>query len=287
MTSFTKCEGKRREKNVKAGLEEARGTIVHWRSRTTVAMRLPPIPSRKPLPEATLDGKALARTSVDSSRASARKSQSAKGTHSASEATATGRHARSRVSLASKSATSASRTTQGDTRGSRKKRKAKPWWHLSVKLRRLVWFVVSESVLVILITFALLHLNGQMMNLYQNAAVNQLELMQMSYEIKTDQIAQLAALLTRNEPVLSLLRAPPAEQQNRSSATYLQAFELLESELNYRQIEYAILLNSSGQIVVSGNDERQRLKSALRTGEHFDPGNLVQRILSDTNGTNE
>eukprot|EP00968_Pinguiococcus_pyrenoidosus_P020993 scaffold2656_cov227-Pinguiococcus_pyrenoidosus.AAC.3 len=264
---------------------EARRCVSTLRSK--VAMRLPPITGKEPRAPGASDTSRSGRGSGQSGRHSASKSQRTEQTRSSSDTETASRAKCSKGSASRKSERNTSKAPHGGQSGGKKKGKAKPWWRLSAKLRRLIWFVASEAILATLIAVSLLQLNAQILRFYEDEAVNQLELMQMSYEIKTDQITQLAALLLQNEAVRSFLQAPPAEQQNRSSATYLQAFELLESELNYLEIEYAILLNSSGQIVVSGNDERQRLKSALRTGEYFDPGNLVQRILSDTNGTNE
>eukprot|EP00975_Prorocentrum_lima_P046210 9664970-Prorocentrum_lima.AAC.1 len=56
----------------------------------------------------------------------------------------------------------------------------------------------------------------------------------------------------------------------------------LQGEIFSRKIEYSLLLNVSGHIVASANEERQWLsRRSTRLGERFDPGGIVTRARAN------
>ena len=98
------------------------------------------------------------------------------------------------------------------------------------------------------------------MDINYNVKINQ---MGFGFRGQSDNAAVISAATTyaNKQPI-----APPLKEQVR---------KILENEVKARKIEYATLVGADGKVIVSANSDR--------TGQDFDPNNLVSDILKDAN----
>ena len=98
------------------------------------------------------------------------------------------------------------------------------------------------------------------MDINYNVKINQ---MGFGFRGQSDNAAVIGAATTyaSKQPI-----APPLKEQVR---------KILENEVKARKIEYATLVGADGKVIVSANSDR--------TGQDFDPNNLVSDILKDAN----
>lgn len=98
------------------------------------------------------------------------------------------------------------------------------------------------------------------MDINYNVKINQ---MGFGFRGQSDNAAVISAATTyaSKQPI-----APPLKEQVK---------KILENEVKARKIEYATLVGADGKVIVSANSDR--------TGQEFDPNNLVSDILKDAN----
>eukprot|EP00968_Pinguiococcus_pyrenoidosus_P006382 scaffold434_cov186-Pinguiococcus_pyrenoidosus.AAC.43 len=186
---------------------------------------------------------------------------------------------RSTAKRRSKAGGGQSKGGAGPPRTKEKKKSNKKWWKRSVREKRVICFVLSEIILSTLVAVSLVVQQEQIMQLYEKDAENQLELLDVTYSIKLNQMGFGFRGNSLNSYLDDLLEANATVQQDLEGDTYRNVFNVLENEIRSREIEYSLLVNATGHIVASGNDERQQLVGSTRYGEFFDPGNLVTHVL--------
>lgn len=154
-------------------------------------------------------------------------------------------------------------------------KKSQSWldWSYNVSTRRkqLIGLLSSEGIsifLLMLIPMGLIVDNGRKQ--LENQAKSELQVAQINYNIK---INQMGFGFRGQSDNAAIIQAAEINFRGESLPSNLQrqVKEILQNEIQARNIEYATLVGTDRRIIVNAN--------ADRTGEVFDPSDLVSRVL--------
>mmetsp|Transcript_27714 Transcript_27714/g.34661 ORF Transcript_27714/g.34661 Transcript_27714/m.34661 type:complete len:914 (+) Transcript_27714:317-3058(+) len=141
----------------------------------------------------------------------------------------------------------------------RRKKKMK----LSPRFKLAISFFFSQAAICGIFFLNFFIFSSVMMDDFLYQAEKELNLMEWTYDIKINQMGFGFRAKIRSASILQYLKTG-------NDSSYDPIREELQTELSNRQIEYATLLDSSGRIVVSANNNR--------SGEHWDPAHLTSLV---------
>ncbi len=148
-------------------------------------------------------------------------------------------------------------------------------YNLPIKGKQLVGLFTSETISIVGLVGvgAVLIVAAGRAQLVRQAE-SELAVAQINYNIKIDQMGFGFRGQSDNAAVIA---AAVAHAQGQSLAPELQrqVKQILQNEIKARDIEYATLVGKDRQIIVNAN--------ADRTGETFDPNNLVSEVFKNPN----
>ncbi|MDY6937679.1 MAG: methyl-accepting chemotaxis protein [Cyanobacteriota bacterium] len=148
------------------------------------------------------------------------------------------------------------------------------WFYdLSVGRKQFLGLFLSEAISVIGIASvgALLIVSGGRAQLREQAK-SELAAMEVNYNIKIDQMGFGFRGQSDNAAIIAAAQAA-ATEEGLDTDDRNRVREILENEIQARNIEYATLVGTDKTIIASAN--------ANRVGQTFDPNGLVSRVLSD------
>ena len=135
--------------------------------------------------------------------------------------------------------------------------------------------MITKIVIAVLISSVFLS-GSIVVNLYEMGRIfdhfdetgTQQRMMEVTYQLKLDEMNLDFLSYQNDESVINYL-------ENRSdNNAYEQVMELLQSELEYRQIEIAMIVDKTGQVIANPNIEND--------DQLFDPQGLVSHVLNNS-----
>lgn len=149
-----------------------------------------------------------------------------------------------------------------------------PFWKwfydLSISRKQLAALIASEALSLALVGVGAWSIGRSLQNQLSNQAQSEVSVMEINYNIKINQMGFGFRGQSDNTAVISAALAH-AKNQPLNPALHQQVRQILQNEIKARKIEYATLVGSDRQIIVSANSDR--------TGQEFNPNNLVDDVL--------
>ncbi|MEA5465255.1 methyl-accepting chemotaxis protein [Leptothoe sp. PORK10 BA2] len=148
------------------------------------------------------------------------------------------------------------------------------WFYdLPVSSKQLIGLISSEVISVIGLVGAgsLLIISGARQQLLKQAAA-ELSVMDIQYSIKVNQMGFGFRGQSENTAIVELAEGIAKQPDEVSSEQRSTVRKILQGEIEARNIEYATLVGIDGKIIVNAQTDR--------TGEEFNPYDLVSRVVS-------
>jgi len=169
----------------------------------------------------------------------------------------------------------AKRVTKSSKASSKTKASPLQWFYdLPVGRKQFTALLVSEFLSLSLVGFGAFLIGRSLQDQLFKQAQSEVSVMDINYNIKINQMgfgfrgqSDNAAVISAASTYANKLPLPaPLKEQVK---------KILENEIKARKIEYATLVGADAKVIVSANSDR--------TGQDFDPNNLVSDILKDPN----
>jgi len=169
----------------------------------------------------------------------------------------------------------AKRVTKSSKASSKTKASPFQWFYdLPVGRKQFTALLVSEFLSLSLVGFGAFLIGRSLQDQLFKQAQSEVSVMDINYNIKINQMgfgfrgqSDNAAVISAASTYANKLPLPaPLKEQVK---------KILENEIKARKIEYATLVGADAKVIVSANSDR--------TGQDFDPNNLVSDILKDPN----
>ncbi len=149
------------------------------------------------------------------------------------------------------------------------------WFYdFPVGRKQFVALLTSEILSLSLVAFGAFLIGRSLQDQLFKQAQSEVSVMDINYNVKINQMgfgfrgqSDNAAVISAATTYASKQPIPPPLKE--------QVKKILENEIKARKIEYATLVGADGKVIVSANSDR--------TGQDFDPNNLVSDILKDAN----
>lgn len=147
------------------------------------------------------------------------------------------------------------------------------FYNLPVKGKQLAGLFTSEAISIVGLVGvgALLIVSAGRTQLLRQAT-SELAVAEINYNSKIDQMKSSLRAQSDNTAIITAAIAH-SERQSLPTALQSQVKQILQNEIKANNIEYATLVGKNRQIIVNAN--------ADRTGETFDPNNLVSQVLKN------
>lgn len=149
------------------------------------------------------------------------------------------------------------------------------WFYdLPVSSKQLIGLISSEviSVIGLVGVGSLLIINGARQQLLEQSEA-ELAIADIQYNIKIDQMGFGFRGQSQNTAIVELAAAITNDSEEVSSDQRSVVSEILQGEIDARNIEYATLIGTDGKIIANAQTDR--------TGEEFNPYGLVSRVISE------
>ncbi|TVP61963.1 MAG: sensor histidine kinase [Nodularia sp. (in: Bacteria)] len=142
------------------------------------------------------------------------------------------------------------------------------FYNLPIRRKQLIGLFSSEiiSIVGLLGVGAVLIINGGR-SVLVNQAQSELAVTEINYNIKIDQMGFGFRGQSDNSAIIAAAREPKLDPELKQ-----QVQQILQNEIKARNIEYATLVGRDLRIIVNANRDR--------TGEIFNPNNLVTQVLT-------
>ena len=167
------------------------------------------------------------------------------------------------------------------TKSSKAKAESKPkssslsWFYdLPVGRKQFTALLVSEFLSLSLVGFGAFLIGRSLQDQLFKQAQSEVSVMEINYNIKINQMGFGFRGQSDNAAVISAA-STYASKQPMPASLKEQVKKILENEIKARKIEYATLVGADAKVIVSANSDR--------SGQDFDPNNLVSDILKDPN----
>ena len=157
------------------------------------------------------------------------------------------------------------------------KQKASPlsWFYdLPVGRKQFTALIASELLSLSLVGFGAFLIGRSLQDQLFKQAQSEVSVMDINYNIKINQMGFGFRGQSDNAAVISAA-STYANKQPIPPPLKEQVKKILENEIKARKIEYATLVGADAKVIVSANSDR--------TGQDFDPNNLVSDILKEPN----
>jgi twitching motility protein PilJ len=148
------------------------------------------------------------------------------------------------------------------------------FYNLPVGRKQLTALVASEFLSLVLAGFGAYIVGRSLQDQLFKQAQSEVSVMDINYNIKINQMGFGFRGQSDNASVISAATTY-ASKQPMPAPLKEQVKKILENEIKARRIEYATLVGADAKVIVSANSDR--------TGQDFDPNNLVSDILKDAN----
>lgn len=147
------------------------------------------------------------------------------------------------------------------------------FYNLPIKGKQLVGLFTSETISIIgLVGVGAVLIVAAGRTQLVRQAESELAVAEINYNSKTNQMKSSFRAQSDNAAIIAAAIAH-SENQSLSSELRTQVKQILQNEVQASNIEYATLVGKNRQIIVNAN--------ADRTGETFDPNNLVSEVLKN------
>jgi twitching motility protein PilJ len=169
----------------------------------------------------------------------------------------------------------AKRVTKSSKAISQTKASPLKWFYdLPVGRKQFAALLVSEFLSLSLVGFGAFLIGRSLQDQLFKQAQSEVSVMDINYNIKINQMGFGFRGQSDNAAVISAA-STYASKQPLPAPLKEQVKKILENEIKARKIEYATLVGADAKVIVSANSDR--------TGQDFDPNNLVSDILKDPN----
>ncbi|MEM7795018.1 MAG: methyl-accepting chemotaxis protein, partial [Cyanobacteria bacterium P01_C01_bin.118] len=148
------------------------------------------------------------------------------------------------------------------------------WFYdLPVSSKQLIGLISSEVISVIGLVGAgsLLIIGGARQQLLEQS-VAELSVTEIQYDIKVNQMGFGFRGQSENTAIINLAEQVAQNSNEVSSGDRSTVRDILQGEIDARDIEYATLISPNGKVIVNAQ--------TARTGEDLDPDGLVSRVVS-------
>jgi twitching motility protein PilJ len=172
-----------------------------------------------------------------------------------------------------------------DVQSKQKQKSAKPksnqksssfsWFYdLPVGRKQLTALITSELLSLSLVGFGAFLIGRSLQDQLFKQAQSEVSVMDINYNIKINQMGFGFRGQSDNVAVITAATTY-ASKQPLPAPLKEQVKKILENEIKARKIEYATLVGADGKVIINANSDR--------TGQDFDPNNLVSDILKEPN----
>ncbi|NER48116.1 MAG: HAMP domain-containing protein [Symploca sp. SIO1A3] len=144
--------------------------------------------------------------------------------------------------------------------------------NLSISRKSQLFAWLSLTSIAGVVGFSALELVVSLRSQLVNQAKSELAVAEINYNLKIDQMTLGFRGQSDNSAIIDAAKAN-AQGEQLTPELQNQVKEILQNEVNSREIEYATLVDKNLRIIINAN--------ADRTGQTFDPNNLVSQVFQD------
>jgi twitching motility protein PilJ len=166
-------------------------------------------------------------------------------------------------------------TTSPDRKQLKRRAPVLEWFYnLPISRKQLSTLIASQALSLSLVGFGAYLIGRSLQDQLYNQAQSEASVMDINYNIKINQMGFGFRGQSDNPAVIAAATAH-ANNQPIPPALRQQVQLILQNEIKARKIEYATLVGSDRKILIGANSDR--------TGQEFDPNNLVSDVLKAPN----